>query len=614
MSMRLARRTLPATASLALLLAACGSSGDGPVLAVPQAASPGVAASTGAPADPTAKAAPGEQPGADAQTPARRSATAPSGPASSAAQAKTVPARDPAGVKATKAEATKSSPAPARRTGAAKAPGVQKKADAKAMSPADQQAYDRTGGATDMGVSKTEIKLGSVNMHGMAMANMITAPVVRGNLATITAINDRGGVLGRRLALVDCDDGPGDVARAKACIKKLVGQDKIFALITGIDWATASIHSDLREHKLPYVGAWAYSQTEWQDPYMFPTHMSMIHEAMAGAHWVKNVVKPKTYGLLCLTSPEMQISCDQVEKILDAYGAKLVKRVDVGINETTMSSAILAMRAAAPDHVIHYVISPVTVAKFILEATQQNYYPPQGISGNHLAAEVLGSVFGAFPAGRYWTNTTYKLWGSEFMATMNKYARGNKGNNNHIVQAGYVGINFLAQAAAAVGPNLTRETTDGRADQRQGLALGRLPGPEVLLRAQRAHRRQLARGLRPGPRIYVQVRQDQHHGRAQRLPRRLGPRPRPVRDLHEQVAPVPRPVRRFPVSTRQNCAIVTSAYLPSVKLAPAPSGRPVRAGFACSFRGSHTGCMFGFAGPALRAPADVHAPAPKGPP
>lgn len=43
---------------------------------------------------------------------------------------------------------------------------------------------------------------------------------------------------------------------------KLVGQDKIFALITGIDWATASIHDDLKQFKLPYVGVWAYSQTE----------------------------------------------------------------------------------------------------------------------------------------------------------------------------------------------------------------------------------------------------------------------------------------------------------------------------------------------------------------
>jgi ABC-type branched-subunit amino acid transport system substrate-binding protein len=247
------------------------------------------------------------------------------------------------------------------------------------------------------------------------------------------------------------------VSRAKACVKRLVDQDRIFSLVSAVDWATASIHDDLNQFGLPYVGAWAYSQTEWQDPFMFPTHMSMIHEAMAGAHWAANVIKPKTYGLICLTSPEMQLACNNVAQVLDASGAKLVKRADVSISETSMSAYVLSFRAANPDHIIHYVINPATMAKFMVEAQQQGYYPPKGISGNHLAGEVLGSIFGQWPVNRYWTNTTYKLWGPEFMATMNKYARANTGANHHIVQAGYVGINIFAQAAKEVGPNLTRQ-------------------------------------------------------------------------------------------------------------------------------------------------------------
>ncbi len=321
----------------------------------------------------------------------------------------------------------------------------------------NQKIYEAKNGATDTGVTKDNIKLGSVSMHGMALGNVLVAPVVRGNLGAAQAINDRGGILGRRISIIDCDDGPGEVSRAKACIKKLAGQDKVFSLISAIDWATASIHDDLAQYKLPYVGAWAYSQTEWQDPYMFPTHMSMIHEAMAGAQWAKNVIKPKTYAIVCLTSPEMQLACSEVAKIMDASGAKMVKKADVSISETSMSSTILSMRAANPEHIIHYVINPATMAKFMVEAAQQNYYPPKGISGNHLAAEVLGSLFGKHPANRYWTNTTYKLWGPEFMATMNKYARGNRGTNHHIVQAGYTGLNVFALAAKATGPNLTRE-------------------------------------------------------------------------------------------------------------------------------------------------------------
>jgi hypothetical protein len=431
-----------------LLLSACGG-GSGSVVA--SAPAPKVA-----PAD-NAASAPASGTAATKDAAPAAAAAAPATTATAATTADKTTSTAPPSIHATKAVASVHRAAPLAPAAVASPAKAAAKAAPATVSAADQKAYDVTNGATDVGVTKDSIKLGSVSMHGMALGNVLVLPVVRGNLGTISAINDRGGVLGRRLTLTDCDDGPGEVSRAKACIKTLAGQDKVFSLVSAIDWATASIHDDLSQMQLPYVGVWAYSQTEWQDPFMFPTHMSMIHEAMAGAHWASNTIKPKTYGLICLTSPEMQLACNEVQKIMDTSGSKLVKRADVSISETSMSAYVLAFRAAGPEHIIHYVINPATMAKFMVEAAQQGYYPPKGISGNHLAAEVLGSLFGQWPVNRYWTNTTYKLWGPEFMATMNKYARGNRGTNHHIVQAGYTGINVFALAAREVGPNLTRK-------------------------------------------------------------------------------------------------------------------------------------------------------------
>jgi len=447
---------VPVVASTALVLAACGGGGNGNTVA--QQSVPVSARTNAAPAG--ANTATGQAP--SAATPAGGATTSTTADAPAAPVVKSDRASRTAGntgpaVSGPVTRAAK--PAPAKA--AAAVPGgdstVVHHIDNGAQAAANQKIYDQKGGATEVGVTKDSVKLGSINMHGMALGNIITAPQVRGNQATASAVNDRGGVLGRRILITDCDDGPGEVSRAKACIKKLVDQDKVFSLVTGVDWATASIHDDLKQYHLPYIGAWAYSQTEWQDPFMFPTHMSMIHESMAGAHWAVDVIKPKTYGLICLTSPEMQLACNNVEKIVSGGGAKMVKRADVSISETSMSSYVLAMRAANPEHIIHYVINPATVAKWMVESAQQGYYPPKGISGNHLAGEVVGSLIGQWPAGRYWTNTTYKLWGNEYMATMNKYARANRGTNHHIVQAGYVGINVFALAAKAVGPNLTRD-------------------------------------------------------------------------------------------------------------------------------------------------------------
>jgi hypothetical protein len=441
-----AARAVPVLASFALVLAACGGSDDSTPIA--QQAAPEVAAQ----AETQPEAAEVDAPAAAAQPAAQA--------AKPAAKSETKKAEKVEKQAASSGPATKDAAQPTTKTtaaGPAAAPTKAKSNESAAAKAANEKIAEQKNGATDVGVTRDSIKLGSINMHGMALGNIITLPQVRANLAAAEAVNDRGGVLGRRISIVDCDDGPGEVSRAKACIKKLVAQDKIFALFTGVDWATASIHDDLKQYHLPYIGAWAYSQTEWQDPWMFPTHMAMIHEAMAGAGWVRDVVKPKTYGLICLTSPEMQLSCDAVSKILDRSGAKLVKKADVSISETSMSSHVLAMRAANPDHVIHYVINPATIAKFMIESAQQGYWPSQGISGNHLTTEALGGIIGKYPAGRYWTNTTFKLWGAEYMATMNKYARANRGLNHHITQAGYAAMQVLAQAAREVGPNLTRD-------------------------------------------------------------------------------------------------------------------------------------------------------------
>ena len=269
---------------------------------------------------------------------------------------------------------------------------------------------------------------------------------------------------------------------------------------------------------------------------MFPTHMSMIHEAMAGANWAKNVIKPKTYGLICLTSPEMQLACNEVAKIMDASGAKMVKKADVSISETSMSSQVLAMRAANPEHIIHYVINPATICKFLVEAAQQQYYPAKGISGNHMGSEIVGSLYGDWPAGRYWTNTTYRFWGTELMSTMMKYARANKGQVHHIVQAGYMAINMFAQAGKEVGPNLTRERmmatlgngtvwkSDASLDQKFSYANTERQGSQLEPRH------------RPGTRVHVQVRELEHPVQPGRHAERLAARLRPVRHPHARLS------------------------------------------------------------------------------
>ena len=113
--------------------------------------------------------------------------------------------------------------------------------DTAAAKTENEKIAASKSGATDMGVTKDSIKMGTVGMYGMALGNLLIGPIAAGVKATFTSINDRGGVLGRRMSLIECDDGPGEVSRSKACIKKLSrsGQDlrvpRLHELGVGVD-------------------------------------------------------------------------------------------------------------------------------------------------------------------------------------------------------------------------------------------------------------------------------------------------------------------------------------------------------------------------------------------
>ncbi|MEW6472302.1 MAG: ABC transporter substrate-binding protein [Actinomycetota bacterium] len=445
----------------ALILAACGSdSKEHDASPAPSPNSPALPApATETPADPAAAPAPDAAPDAQAAAPDQSVASTPSGSSATPASPSgmNTPSKSPKAAAGAAGKTGGPAPAPgagnhAPVPGAPNAPVPTPGKPAPAPSPSPQG-----NGSSDVGISATEIKTGGINMHGMPLGNLLVDPQVRGMNAAAAAINDAGGIHGRKLKYIDCDDGPGETSRAKACMKKLVEQDKIFSMLTTLSWSSAAIGDDLARYQIPLVGAWAYSHTEWKDPWQFPTHMSMLHEAFAGAEWVRDVIKPKTFGLICLNAPEMQKACSNVNQVLTDAGAKMVHKVDVTLTPGDLSAEVVAMRSKNPDHIVHYVINPASIAKFVVDAAQQQYWPPKGMSGNHLAAEILGEIFGDWPVNRYWTNTTYKLWGPEYMATIRKYAPNNQGLNHHIVQAGYVATNIFANAMKQVGPEPTRQ-------------------------------------------------------------------------------------------------------------------------------------------------------------
>jgi ABC-type branched-subunit amino acid transport system substrate-binding protein len=442
-------------ASLALLAAACGGSQPhdlavGAVSDTESLANPLAGTATGDPSAPTDAAA-----GQAASTPGSPAASTGGGSTASAG-AGTKAGAGKAGGGAAATASPNAARGPAAQGGKTPAGGAKAAAGTPIGTPAP--AAGNNGGATEIGVTGDSIRFGSISGNNTPLGNLISQPVTTAVFATMRAVNDAGGVHGRKFVISDCDDS-GDVTRFRSCYRKLIDEAKIFSFITSVTWGTGEVHGDLARDKIPWIGSWGFYTSEWKDPWMFPVHLSTVTEARATAGWVRDILRPKTIGILYLNTPEQQLAKKSLHDVIDKAGIKTVREIPQEIDTPDESSNVFSMRAANPDHIIHMSWPPPMI-KFIVDSANQGYWPPMGISGNHLIGEQVGRLVGEWPKKGMYSITSYKLWGSgdEYQAIMDKYAPQMKKLHHHQTQEGYVGVKIAADAAKANGPNLTRES------------------------------------------------------------------------------------------------------------------------------------------------------------
>jgi ABC-type branched-subunit amino acid transport system substrate-binding protein len=328
--------------------------------------------------------------------------------------------------------------------------------------------------ASDVGVTRDTINLGLINF---ASANRSLGPPIalasqRIVDALVRHINASGGVAGRRLTLLTCDDG-GDVTRARACYEKLKG--RVFAFVPGESWLYDVIHDQLAADRIPWLSR-GWFASEYQDPYMFPCHANGLREATNLARWVAVNLHPQTVGILYLNVSEDIAARDAATRVLEEHGIRVVQTVPQEWDSPDESQHVLAMRVANPDFVLSYSW-PAPVAKFFHDAQGQNWIPKLGFAGNHLTGDPgYGPILGDYVKGHLLTITSYETWGQGQAATDDnlptlrlwqqltarytgtdlsgfhfRYVMG-----HHETQAAIACVRAFAEAAQQLGAELTR--------------------------------------------------------------------------------------------------------------------------------------------------------------
>ena len=106
--------------------------------------------------------------------------------------------------------------------------------------------------ASDVGITPDKIVLGNITAENGVLGDAF-APAARGLRAWAQHINAKGGVNGRKVELKTCDDRE-DRSRALECARRLVEQDKVFALVATNTRALGGAAEYLAGKGIPVIG------------------------------------------------------------------------------------------------------------------------------------------------------------------------------------------------------------------------------------------------------------------------------------------------------------------------------------------------------------------------
>ena len=346
-----------------------------------------------------------------------------------------------------------------------------------------QKKYD--AGATD-----TEIKVGqTVPLSGPASAY---ATIGKTQSAYIKMINDRGGVNGRVINLIQYDDAyspPKTVER----VRKLVEGDEVLLTFQIIGTApNAAVQKYLNAKKVPQLFA-ATGASKFNDPTAFPWTMGfnpsyLVEGRIYGQYILKHYPNAKV-GVLYQND---DLGKDYLNGIKAGLGAKaeqmVVAEASYELSEPTIDLKILKIKDAGAD-LFFSASTPKQAAQAIKKIAELGWHPLHiiDINASSLSAVLkpagLDNSKGVISVG-YVKDPADPEWKDDegtkrYLAFMAKYyPEGDRDSNLNVY--GYITAQLLVQVLKNCGDDLTRENVMKQATRLTNVELDLLlPGITV---------------------------------------------------------------------------------------------------------------------------------------
>jgi len=327
------------------------------------------------------------------------------------------------------------------------------------------------------GVTDTQIVLGSFGpQDGPAGAYGV---IDRTIAAYWDMVNDQGGINGRKIKFIYENDSYAP-AKTVAAVKKLVEEDKVFALVGGLGTANnLGVMDYLVQNNVPHVGP-ATGSTAMAVPLkknVYAIQINYMTEGILLTQYALDTMKAKKIAVFYQNDSFGQEGLDAINGELKKRGLSAAVGVSYEAADTNFSAQALKLQTSGADAVILFAV-PKPGGSVIAEMTKIGYQPKLLASAVindpsifQLAGPgIEGLVIPAWiPAFDDLTNPKIV----EYQAFMKKYAP--KEALGGFSLSGYCEAMVLAEGLKRTGKDLTRESFEATMDQMKGYAGSPLP-------------------------------------------------------------------------------------------------------------------------------------------
>lgn len=320
-------------------------------------------------------------------------------------------------------------------------------------------ALVRPAGA-DPGLTDTEIVIGScAALEGPA--SFLGTQTVLGALAYLNAVNDQGGVHGRKIRLLSRNDGY-EPDKTIACVNQLIQQDKVFAMGFFVGTPTgAKVVSMAEAHKVPAIGFFTGAEI-----LRTPVKRNVIHvrasyydearaqvDILVGTLGMKKVAvfyQEDAFGVAVLEGVKIALKKHNLEPV--ALGTYPRNTMDI-------AQGMEQIKPAQPEAVV-MVGTYAPLAEFVKRA-RADKWKSQFLTVSFVGTEAFAKAAGKDGEGVIITQVVpppirKDLPGvSRYVAALKKYFP--EANPNFVSLEGFVDAMVLVEGLKQAGRELSRE-------------------------------------------------------------------------------------------------------------------------------------------------------------